>query len=323
MATHDCEYIFVRGEKKGTQCEVKLPIDKQYCKSHERQMIKSGKIVKPSSKKPKVTKAPLEPTTVVKDSSGATVLKLPLDRSESNVPLPTASSNAPILDEMKKRDNSSDSAEEAPKKKVVEFSSFEESDVPDGPETNESSADKEPNEVKVKPRKVPDAPTDEPVDHIMNTENKEEFKKELRIKEYYTKWPRLAKEMPIEKRGDISSDEWLKMIEQHMSGALFDGLLVQGVSMTCTIVEVMGPKLGLKTQGYRDTVMSLPDLGETLSLIRMRHQDELIEMTPEMKLMGSMVMVLFAVHEVNTHGIRGSPGGISHPPARREPTFKE
>lgn len=319
MTSHKCCYIFSRGAKKGQQCTVELPIDQKYCAPHYRQQVKSGKL-DPSTPLTQLHKQ--SPTTIVKDSAGSVILRHPAE----------ALTHSDVIKEMKKKENSSiaqDSPKEDPPisddspvkegdqakvedKTVIEFLPFEDEAFNQKPVPNvrpsSSPVTEKPSTTEKQPR-----------DPIMEAATDEEFRKELMIKEYYAKWPRLEKELPLEKRGSMTADEWLKLIQQYMTGSMLDGAFKQGFTSVCTITEVLGPRIGLNTAGYTRAMLSIPDLDETLTLIRLRHQDKFAEVTPEMRLAGAMCIMLFEVHNLNTFGASGN----NKEKASRAPTYKE
>jgi hypothetical protein len=88
-------------------------------------------------------------------------------------------------------------------------------------------------------------------------------------------------------------------IRQVLAMRTTDALIMTGFRTTNSFVESMLCSKGIDISGYSDLVCLNPEIKELLMIIRLKHQDKLVEISPEMKLGLSCAMTAVLCFNLN------------------------
>jgi hypothetical protein len=88
-------------------------------------------------------------------------------------------------------------------------------------------------------------------------------------------------------------------IRQVLAMRTTDALIMTGFRTTNSFVESMMCSKGIDISGYSDLVCLNPEIKELLMIIRLKHQDKLVEISPEMKLGLSCAMTAVLCFNLN------------------------
>lgn len=156
-----------------------------------------------------------------------------------------------------------------------------------------------------------DLPQDEQVNELSQEENirlnspppeyedEEDVIAEKKIDLYYKGIPRLHKEVPLEDRGGANPKEWLARIENHLSKDGIDNYFGLCFNITTKAIEKLGCSLGMKINGFSDTLCSLERTKDLITMLKIKHRDLLPEISPEGELIGMAIMTLLTLNKLN------------------------
>lgn len=137
------------------------------------------------------------------------------------------------------------------------------------------------------------------IDDVYDPLNEDYCKAIAYYKSILIQYPYLGQIYPIHEIKGKKYEEVVTDIRMHISLRTSDILIVQGFKTVNSFVETAVTRGGVDITGYAEMVSLNPEIRELLMIIRIKHQDKLLEMSPEMKLMGSCVMTAMTCFSLN------------------------
>lgn len=137
------------------------------------------------------------------------------------------------------------------------------------------------------------------IDHVVDPNNQEYTRCLAYYKNVCLQYPYLRE---VYKEKDIKGkkyDEVVTEIRMQISMRTSDVLLMMGFRTVNGFVEQMACKNGVDISGYTDTITQNPEVRELLMLIRLKHQDKLVELGPEEKLGLACLMTAITCFSLN------------------------